>query len=105
MELLPIKPPTTHKNRLVGQVVHIDDFGNIITNLKRELVSGLGNRLEIKVGRKLLRAKFGRTFGEVPQGELVCYVGSAGTLELAKNQRNAAHELKVKIGDRFIIRR
>jgi hypothetical protein len=106
MELLPIKAPATSKGRLVGQVIHIDDFGNIVTNLKRELVSGfrLGNRLGINVGRKSLKAKFARTFGEAPPKELVCYVGSAGLLELAKNRGNAARELKVKIGDEFIIK-
>jgi hypothetical protein len=107
MKLLHIKPPTSNKGRLIGQVVHIDDFGNLVTNLERELLSGfrLGAPLKVRVNKKPLLVKFASTFGEVPPGKFVCYIGSTGALELAKNRGSAARELNIKIGAGFIVER
>jgi hypothetical protein len=105
MEVLPLRPPSRRAGRFTGQVVHIDGFGNLVTNLAREFLSGLrpGLPLRLRVGGKSLLVKFARTFGDVPLGKFVCYIGSSGTLELAQNRGNAARELKVKIGAKFII--
>ncbi|MEM3421309.1 MAG: S-adenosyl-l-methionine hydroxide adenosyltransferase family protein [Candidatus Hadarchaeum sp.] len=79
-----------------GEVVAIDGFGNLLTNIGRNLIetfARLGDVLKLEISGKNLPAKFVRTFGEVGPGEVLCYVGSAGVLEIAKNLGNLAEDL------------
>jgi hypothetical protein len=95
MKLLPIERPTRIKGGLRGKAVHVDDFGNIITNIKWDSVSGfrLGDKLKLEIGKKSVVMRFTRTFGDASPGEFVFYRGSSGCMEIAKNLGNAAHEL------------
>ncbi len=72
------------------RVVHIDHYGNLITNLGP--VEGQALRI---AGRTIpLHA----TYGDVAQGELLAYVGSFGLLEVARNGGSAAQALEVGRG-------
>jgi len=63
---------------LVGEVVHVDRFGTLVTNLPREHVAAEGR---VRVAGHDLPLK--ATFADVPQGEPVAFIGSGGTLEIA----------------------
>ena len=63
---------------LVGEVIHVDRFGTLVTNLPREHVAPEG-RVRIAGHDLPLKA----TFADVPQGEPVAFIGSGGTLEIA----------------------
>ena len=78
------------------QVIHIDRFGNLITNITRDV---------LKEGAKLsvnghLISVFKRFFGEEigEPDEPFAIWGSAGFLEIAVNGRSAAEFLQVKHG-------
>jgi S-adenosylmethionine hydrolase len=83
------------------QVIHIDHFGNLITNITRD---------DLKEGAKLtvngheIRV-FRRFFGENSGGpdEVFAIWGSAGSLEIAVNGRSAAEILRAKRGDRITL--
>lgn len=81
-----------------ASVIHIDRFGNLITNLPGERLSGPpgGWRFACR-GREVVGLS--PTFAAVPLGAPVAYVGSAGLLELALRQGNAATAWKVRRGD------
>lgn len=84
---------------ITGEVVAIDGFGNILTNIEAGLMerfAKLGDTLMIEIGGKCLPAKFLRTFGEVGPSEVLCYVGSAGVLEVAKNLGNLAEDVDAR---------
>ena len=63
---------------LVGEVVHVDRFGTLVTNLP---ASACHAGAEVRLGRHLVPLH--ATFGEVPGGSPVAFVGSGGTLEIA----------------------
>jgi S-adenosylmethionine hydrolase len=63
---------------LVGEIIHVDRFGTLVTNLPREHVAPEGR---VRVAGHDLPLK--ATFADVPQGEPVAFVGSGGTLEIA----------------------
>jgi S-adenosylmethionine hydrolase len=68
-----------------GVVVHIDVYGNLITNIVRpDAARILINGREVVVRR---------TYADVQDGGVVAYVGSAGTLEIAVRGGNAASRL------------
>jgi S-adenosylmethionine hydrolase len=85
----------------LGEVIHIDRFGNLITNVKLATSNGPSS---ILVGEsKISRPK--QTYADVEPGELVAYVGSNDTLEIAVRDGNAAEQLGVGIGEPIIYKR
>lgn len=47
----------------------------------------------------------GATFGDVRPSENLCYIGSTGSLEIAKNMGNLAETLEARPGDKVTLRR
>ena len=90
-----LRPQRQSGGSWLGQVFHVDRFGNLITNLQPPVVDGQSS---IRVGAARL-AGLHRTFGDVAPGELVAYVGSSGYLEIAIREGNAAGLLGVGVGD------
>jgi S-adenosylmethionine hydrolase len=73
----------------------------VVTNIGADLIprfAELGDKLKVKIGAQTLTMKLVRTFGDVKAGDYLCYVGSAGLLELAQNGGNLAGKLKVNVG-------
>ena len=78
------------------QVIHIDRFGNLITNITRD---GLKEGAKLSVNRHVIsvfKQFFGEEIGE--PDEPFAIWGSAGFLEIAVNGRSAAEFLQVKHG-------
>ena len=92
----PLPAPHQEGAVLVGEVIDVDRFGTLISNIPAPLVGGRpGARItigETDVG--VLR----RTFADVERGELVAFVGSNGTVEIAVRDGSAAKQLGVGVG-------
>src|SRR5690606_38745694 len=76
-----------------GIVVGLDGpYGNLITNLTADHVRALGyemgDRLEIKIGKRALELPFRKSFNFVPVGSPLAYIDSKGFLAFAVNQGN-----------------
>lgn len=91
--------PTHDAQGIQGWVVHIDRFGNLVTNIPEALIRSLGDvtQLRIYVGTQILRGLVS-TYAIVAPGEAAALIGSAGTLEVAVNKGNAAELLGVYQG-------
>lgn len=91
--------PIADKDGIQGWVIHIDKFGNLITNISASLIGDVVNDKSTKlyVGNTILD-EITHTFGSVAEGEPVAYIGSAGMLEVAINKGNAAEMLGVHKG-------
>lgn len=91
--------PKPHKSekKLAGEIIYIDHFGNLITNIRRRDLARL-DRLTIRVlGIKL--HELDRTFGNKPAGELLALFSSVGDLMVSLVNGDAAEQLGAKIGD------
>lgn len=81
------------------RVVHIDAFGNLITQLPaarvpaRPIITVAGQRI----------AGLSTTYQSVEPGELLAYIGSANTLEIAVREGSAAELLRVTRGARVSV--
>jgi S-adenosylmethionine hydrolase len=78
----------------VGEVVHVDRFGTLISDLGAGMVEP-GMRVhagEWDIGT------LHRTFGDVERGQLVAFVGSGGTVEIAVREGSAARLLGLGVG-------
>lgn len=82
---------------VVGQVVYVDRFGTLVTNLSPELVPPYA----IVEVEGLEVGPLRRTFGDVPSGGLVAYLGSGGQVEIAVRDGSAARRLGMGVGGRI----
>jgi S-adenosylmethionine hydrolase len=78
-----------------GEVVFVDDFGNLITNVPADSIGPRWAWVEI-AGQRLDRQV--RSYGDAGAGTLVTLASSVATLEIAVVQGNAAERLGVKAG-------
>jgi S-adenosylmethionine hydrolase len=81
---------------VVGEVVYVDRFGSLVTNLTPELVPPYAI-LEVE---GLEVGALRTTFGDVPTGGLVAYLGSGGQVEIAVRDGSAARRLGMGVGGR-----
>lgn len=96
-ELAP-GPETTAPGRVVGRVLLVDRFGNLLTNVTpADLDSGGGETpWAVEIGG--LGYPIRGTYGEAKPGEVVALVNSYGGFELARRDGSAADLLGVGVG-------
>jgi S-adenosylmethionine hydrolase len=100
-QLESLEPKVNDDGRIEGAIIHIDRFGNCITNLTAEHVGGRGAdaNLKLMVNETLIssvRQFFSDKSG--PDGELFMLLGSAGFIEIAARNASAAAILNARSG-------
>jgi S-adenosylmethionine hydrolase len=101
VRLAPLAPQRVNANRLQGRILHIDRFGNCITNISpRDLLNPKQAILSVK-GKRI--TSFRRFFAgsAADKASVFAYWGSAGFLELAVRNASAAKVLKARVGERI----
>ncbi|WNZ28609.1 MAG: S-adenosyl-l-methionine hydroxide adenosyltransferase family protein [Candidatus Bathyarchaeota archaeon] len=99
--------PITEPRKIMGEVLHIDDFGNIISNISIQHLEKagitVGKRVSLVVGSQRLMAPFCSVYGEVDLGHCLVLVGDNGFVEVAVNQGDASKVFGARVGDRFCL--
>ena len=97
---------TLEKGMLAGEVLHVDDFGNIITNIGEKQVERvrLADIITVELAAKKLELRFCKAYSEVQPQEPLALIGSHNYLEIAINQGNAARKFKVRPGEKVKLR-
>ena len=101
LEIIPLPRPAKRPGgALVGHIVYIDGFGNLITDVKREDLPGSKELTLSLAGHTItgLRETYAKASG------LLAVIGSSERLEIACNGGSARAMLDVRIGDEVIIR-
>jgi S-adenosylmethionine hydrolase len=88
------KPRLNKDGTITAEIIHIDHFGNLITNLARP---DLPKQIRINIKDRLI-GRHCRFFAESESGELISIIGSSGFLEIVVNQGSAQDLLNAKIG-------
>jgi S-adenosylmethionine hydrolase len=102
---LEIPRPSADEAQIVGEVLRVDRFGNLITNIDRRTFEKLaGTALDITVGGRQV-AKVVSTYADAPAGDVVALFGSTDHLEIAANGASAAALLTVDRGARVTVAR
>ncbi len=84
--------------RIDGQVLRVDRFGNLITNIDRRTFETLaGGTLEIRIGPHPV-ARVVTTYADASPGEVCALFGSTDHLEVAANGSSAAEALDLRRG-------
>ena len=91
--LPPFRARRLPDGALEGRVLHVDRFGNLVTDVRAEdLPAG---RVEVSIGGQRIEG-LARTYDEGP--ELKALIGSSGYLEVAHRGGSAAYGLGVDVG-------
>ncbi len=103
---LELPPARRTRDGWLGQVLCVDRFGNLTTNLRDVDLETLGDpatgRLEVQAGGRLLPLV--RTYADVTAGEPCALVGSGGRLEIAVNSGRADRVLALEQGAALVVR-
>lgn len=104
VRLAPLQPRTSSDGKLEGRIIHIDRFGNCVTNITRNQIGDAESGLRLVVGKKRVDS-FKRFYGEEPRRRNSAFAiwGSAGFLEIAAENQSAAELLKVNRGDSVLV--
>ena len=96
--------PTRESEIISGQVINIDHFGNLITNVTKDMLLDVSKlQVQIKDTKILeLSRNFASGLGSRFSSELVSLIGSHGYLEIALKNGNAAKVLSVDVGERVL---
>ena len=85
-----------------GMVIYIDSYGNVITNISRNLFKKVGKGRPFTISFRVSRYdihEIHNTYKDVPEGEKLALFGSTGFLEVAINHGNANSLLGLRISD------
>jgi hypothetical protein len=100
---LELPQPTPEGGALRAHVLSIDNFGNVALDVEPSTLAG-ARSVELETGGRQSVARLGRTFADVPPGELVAYSDSRGCLALAVNHGAADQHLGVGVDDELVLR-
>jgi S-adenosylmethionine hydrolase len=104
LQRLPLPRIRVDWEGIRATIVHIDRFGNAISNLSRAEYEAWRIRWDVKepavqVAASNTTLPIVSTYGDVPRGKPVALFGSSERLEIAVNGGSAARELALRRGD------
>lgn len=100
------KSKTVNENTLEGAVVHIDSFGNVITNISKEDLEKLCPEFSnerFKIIYKDSQLTLSNYYAEAEGSNLSAVINSFGVLEFFIYKGNASYKFGIKIGDKVSV--
>lgn len=103
---LALPRPKQEDGALMGTIVRLDRFGNVVTNLDRKTCEkfALSGPLQVTVGSRTI-GRIVSTYSDIAAGELGALFGSTDHLEFAAHAASAAEVLGVHVGDGVVVTR
>lgn len=98
-QMLPIRSATVRAGLIEGHIIHVDRFGSLITNIAAADLPPELDRVRVRLHAGQTAVPFCRTYADVPDGERLSLIGSAGLLEIAVRNGSAAGALRLGRGD------
>jgi len=99
---LPIPVPERSGSAFRGEVVYVDSFGNLITNITDkdiEYLKSLSTDIEIRI-KGLKIEGVCKTYSMAGTGKPIALIGSCGYLEIACNCKKASDALNAAVGEK-----
>ncbi|HLJ94015.1 MAG TPA: SAM-dependent chlorinase/fluorinase [Gemmataceae bacterium] len=94
--------PTLEPGRLAGEVLFVDHFGNLITNIPGESLAMVTGTPRIQVAGQEIWQRV-RSYAEAEPGTAVALVSSNGMLEIAVTNGNAAQQMDAQVGSPVLV--
>lgn len=91
---LALPQPSVNGARIRGEVMFVDTFGNLVTNIRSESLELVS---QVRIGGHMV-SRLVRTYCDAEPGTLVALIGSTGRLEVAVVNGSAADRLGLGVG-------
>jgi S-adenosylmethionine hydrolase len=98
---------TIDSSQITGTVIHINSFGNAITNITRHDFERTGKGRPFEITIQSIRNKItriNRYFHETSRGEFLAVFNISGYLEIAQNRGNIAEMMKLSLNTNVIVK-
>lgn len=102
VDTFEIPKPKVRGGQIEGEIVHIDHFGNVVTNITLVLLSEVGRFSWMKAKEEVID-KFAKSYREGRKHDLFVIVGSGGTLEISSYGEKASKRLSLSTGDKVCL--
>jgi S-adenosylmethionine hydrolase len=104
-QVIDLPRPDVGSDHIAGEVMRVDRFGNLITNIDRRTLEqfAASKAIGITIGDREI-ARIVATYAEAPLGELCALFGSTDHLEIAVNAGDAATALRLGRGAKARVR-
>jgi S-adenosylmethionine hydrolase len=100
--VIELPEPRVEGDRIIGEVVSIDRFGNLVTNVPESMIPP-GAKVKVEV-RGAEVTGLSPCYSEPETENVIALIGSAGRLEIAMPNGSAADELSAVVGDEVAVR-
>jgi S-adenosylmethionine hydrolase len=98
----PFHDPVMENNKIACEILHVDRFGNLATNLTRAHIKNLhvrlGHEVTLSIQRRRIHGRIVRTFSDLHKNEVGLMLGSHGFVEIVCGESNAAKHLRIRRG-------
>jgi S-adenosylmethionine hydrolase len=103
LQPLDLPAPRSEAGAVHGEVIHVDHFGNLITNIPADaLASFRAQSLSVRIA-EMTRLPLVPTYAAVAPGAPLALIGSWGMLEVAVRDGNAAEQLRAGTATRVSV--
>lgn len=103
--ILEFPQPKTDKSTITGEIIAIDRFGNLISNISEDLFLEIQtDSMSLKIGGKHIRGLKSH-YSQCKSGDVGCLINSWGKLEIFCREGNAANKLKCRVGTSLTIKK
>ena len=94
------KPQLNKREKQIdGEIIYIDRFGNLMTNIEEGDIGGVSDDVFISIKNKIISG-IRRSYYSVLKARPLAIINSMGYLEIAVNQDSASRILKAKKGEK-----
>jgi S-adenosylmethionine hydrolase len=105
--ILPLPTASAVGDKVTGQVMHIDHYGNVITNIQKGQLGSLdkSSLVKLTLGTRALSLPLVPTYAAAPDKRPFLVLNSDDDLEIAYKEGSAATALKAEVGQKIVVQR
>ena len=100
--VLDVPQPQTRAGELIGQIIHIDRFGNLVSNITAAQFHEF-QPATIQIKDRVIGSMVA-TYADVPTGRPLAVIGSFNMLEISINRGSARDDFQVETGQEVVLR-
>ncbi|EMR73336.1 hypothetical protein MBGDN05_00282 [Thermoplasmatales archaeon SCGC AB-539-N05] len=92
--------------KIIGKIIYIDRFGNVITNIRGDEFLehvNYNKKIRVSIKDKNYEIQFIESYGFVNKNEMLLTVGSHGFVEVSTNQGDVSKALRIERGNEVIV--
>jgi len=104
--ILPSAMPEIHGDILEGRIIRIDRYGNLISNVSRDMLQEFVRESKMRAEVKgATMTKLMPSYAAAQEGELFCIIGSTGRLEVSLKNSSAVKRIGASRGDSIVLKK